>query len=150
MTVQELREWLHIEETELTLTGSLRAWVIDQAQKELNEKVSLSFTVEAIRSGRKVTGWRFSVVDNKPKTKVRKAGAVSLPPEVRAEDERLGFERWERTKARWLEGSEEARQAWLTELPEIVRAFAPKGREEPRRFFLSALADLFEPKLPGL
>jgi plasmid replication initiation protein len=144
MTVEELREWLHIEEGELTTSGNLRAWVIDRAKKELDERVRLSFRVEAIRSNRKVIGWKFTVVDNKPKKRVR--GTVDLPVAARDEGERLGLERLERAKARWLTATEEQQQVWLSELPEVIRAFEPEDGAEPRRFFLNGLANIFEPQ----
>ena len=84
MTVEELREWLHIEEAELTTSGDPRAWVINRAKKELDERTSLSFKVEAIRFGRKVVGWKFTVVDNRPKNRARNGGAVELPAGARA------------------------------------------------------------------
>ena len=71
-------------EAELTTSGDPRAWVINRAKKELDERTSLSFKVEAIRFGRKVVGWKFTVVDNRPKNRARNGGAVELPAGARA------------------------------------------------------------------
>jgi plasmid replication initiation protein len=149
MSVPELREWLDIKEGELTTSGNLKAWVIEQARRELDERVSLSFRPEPIRSGRKVTGWKFSVIDNKPKRGSRNAGTVDLPEDARSDWERASEERLERARIWWNEATEEERQAWVSELPGLIQEFAPRDGGVPRRFFLNALSDILEPKLPG-
>jgi len=66
LTVDEIREWLHIEEGELVKVNHLKSRVIDQARHELDSKARISFKAEALKQGRKIVGWKFKVIDNRP------------------------------------------------------------------------------------
>ncbi|MDB6134355.1 MAG: repB [Verrucomicrobiales bacterium] len=85
LTVEELRDWLHIEPGELQRIVHLNQRAIDYPRKELDAKSPLTFTSESKKVGRKVVGWKFTVIDNKPKpvTKIRKprtSKAALAPP----------------------------------------------------------------------
>jgi plasmid replication initiation protein len=148
MNIEELREWLHIEDDEFEMVGHLKARVIDQAKEELDAKARISFRVEAVKEGRKVAGWKFKVVDNQPKQ--RPKGSVRLPDFAEQEETRKVSEFMARLRSRWIEATETQRQQWLDELPGQMASFAPEEGAEPRTLFLSALANLIEPELPGL
>lgn len=66
MTVEELREWLHIEPTGLESVKDLRVKAIDTPKRELDQKSELTFTYEPHLIGRRITGWTFTVQSNKP------------------------------------------------------------------------------------
>jgi plasmid replication initiation protein len=148
MNIEELREWLHIEDGELEMVGHLKARVIDQAKEELDAKARISFRVETVKQGRKIAGWKFKVVDNQPKQ--RPKGAVRLPDFAEQEESRKVSEFMVRLRSKWVEATDAQRQQWLDELPGHMASFAPEPGAEPRPIFLSALANLIEPELPGL
>jgi plasmid replication initiation protein len=148
MSIEELREWLHIEEGELEMVGHLKARVIDQAKEELDAKARISFRVETVKQGRKVAGWKFKVVDNQPKQ--RPKGAVRLPDFAEQEENKKASEFMVRIRSAWMEATDAQRQQWLDEMPGQMASFAPEEGAEPRMLFLSALANLIEPELPGL
>jgi hypothetical protein len=99
-----------------------------------------------LKDGRKIVGWKFKVVDNKPAR--RSKGAVRLPEAVAEEENRRAFERLNSLKVRWKEASEEQKARWVEELPGHMAAFAPAPGAAPRPLFLMALRDLVEPELP--
>jgi plasmid replication initiation protein len=66
MSVSELRDWLHIEEDELSAVKDLRKRAIDVSKAELDAKADLTFRYEPIKSGRRVTGWKFKIKTNQP------------------------------------------------------------------------------------
>ena len=141
MTNDALREWLEIKDGELTHISHLRVRVIEQAQKELDEKCPFSFVYEPLKNGRKIVGWRFSVVDNKPCKRVPKKAVVEITDMVSSRDPRH-----ERAKHAWLHATSEQREEWLAAMPEC-KMMVPKRDEEPRLFFLSALSEVLEPVL---
>ena len=77
---REIREWLHIEEGELVKVSHLKSRVIDQVKKELDAKSRISFKAELFKTGRKIQGWKFKVIDNKPKSERRKERSVCRRP----------------------------------------------------------------------
>ncbi len=146
LSVDDLREWLHIDDGELVKVNHLKSRVIDQAKQELDSKARVSFKAEVLKQGRKIVGWKFKVVDNRP-TGVFK-GAVRLP-DIAAEDEkRKTSDRMDGLRLRWTEATEEQRARWLDEMPGHMGAFAPAPGAEPRPVFLAALGNLVEPELP--
>jgi plasmid replication initiation protein len=146
LSVEELREWLHIDDGELVKVNHLQSRVIDQARHELDVKARISFRVEILKQGRKIVGWKFKVVDNRP-TSVSK-GAVRLPDTAAEDEKRRTSERLTGLRLRWTEATDEQRARWLDEMPGHVAAFAPRPAAEPRPIFLLALGDLVEPELP--
>lgn len=81
MSVEELRDWLHIEPDELNKPFNLWSRAIDYPRKDLDGKSPLTFQEKARKIGRTVIGWTFTVVENKPKpaAKTRKARAPKVP-----------------------------------------------------------------------
>jgi plasmid replication initiation protein len=146
LQVEELREWLRIEEGELVKVSHLKSRVIDQARRELDEKSRISFKAEAFKIGRKITGWKFTVIDNNPKRR-RPKGAVSLPESAQIEERQRFIQRQDETRALWMNASQEQKDQWLAALPAHVISFAPAPGAEPRTIFLSALRALVEPEL---
>jgi plasmid replication initiation protein len=67
MTVDELRDWLQIQDGQYEELFNLRAAVLKRAQRELDEVADLSFRFEPITKGRQTIGWNFTVVTNRPK-----------------------------------------------------------------------------------
>src|ERR1700751_3465706 len=111
LTVDELREWLHIDDGELVKVNHLKSRVIDQARHELDSKARISFKAEVQKQGRKIVGWKFKVVDNRP-TGVSQ-GAVRLP-DIAAEDEkRKTSDRMNGLRLRWTGATEEERAPGL-------------------------------------
>lgn len=90
MSVKELRDWLHIEEGELERVVHLNQRAIDYPRKELELKSHLTFTSKPKKVGRKITGWVFTIRENKPKevqVKAKKTKAKVVPvPTVPADD----------------------------------------------------------------
>jgi plasmid replication initiation protein len=146
LQVDELREWLRIEEGELVKVSHLKSRVIDRAKKELDATSRISFTAEPFKTGRKITGWKFKVIDNNPK-RPRAKGAVSLPESAQLEERQRMIQRRDETKALWMNASQEQRDRWLAALPGHVMSFAPAPGAEPRPIFLSALRALVAPEL---
>jgi plasmid replication initiation protein len=93
MTVEELRDWLHIEPGELEMVGNLTARAVEYPRKQLDQKSPITFTALPRKAGRKLSGWTITVLENKPKptTKARKprtpkaVPALPVDPAQRAE-----------------------------------------------------------------
>jgi plasmid replication initiation protein len=66
MSVEELRAWLGISEGELSAVKDLRKRAIDVSKAELDNKADLTFRYEPIKAGRRITGWKFKVKENRP------------------------------------------------------------------------------------
>jgi plasmid replication initiation protein len=147
MQVDELRDWLHIEKDEFLMVGHLKSRVIDQAKKELNAKSRISFRAKDIKTGRKITAWRFEVIDNLPKQRQAK-GAVSLPESAQIEERQRIQQRLDETRALWTQASQEQKDRWLAALPSHSVSFAPVNGAKPGAIFLSALRTIIEPELP--
>jgi plasmid replication initiation protein len=152
LEVDEIREWLHIEEEELVKVSHLKSRVIDQAKKELDAKSRISFRAEPFKTGRKIAGWKFKVIDNikvidnKPNQR-RAKGAVSLPEAAELQERQRIAQRSTEMKTRWIEASQEQKDRWLAQLPAHVLSFAPAPGAEPRPICLTALRALVEPEL---
>lgn len=147
LQVEELREWLKIDDGELVKVNHLQSRVIDQAKHELDAKARISFRVEVLKQGRKIVGWKFQVVDNRPTRSVSK-GAVHLPDTAAEDEKRRMAERMSGLRLRWTEATDEQRTRWMQEMPTHMGTFAPAAGAEPRPLFLAALGNLMEPELP--
>lgn len=92
MTVEELRDWLHIEPGELAAMGHLQSRAIDYPRKELERVSDFSFSYQPKKSGRKITGWTFTVLENKPKPvkKKKTSAARKNPPPAEENEEQRG------------------------------------------------------------
>lgn len=75
MSVDELREWLHIDKGQLEAVKDLRVKAIDLPRRELDKKSPLTFTYEPTMQGRKIVGWIFTVRANKPEMDAKKPKA---------------------------------------------------------------------------
>lgn len=86
LSVEELRDWLHIGPDELEKVSHLHDCAIDYPRRDLAKKSPLGFTAAPRRDGRKICGWMITIHDNKPKPatkakRVRKPKATPAPPE---------------------------------------------------------------------
>jgi hypothetical protein len=79
--------------------------------------------VEVLKQGRKIVGWKFKAVDNRP-TSVSKR-AVRLPDTAAEDEKRRSAERMAGLRLRWTEATDEQRTRWLDEMPGHMGAFAP-------------------------
>ena len=61
MTIEEIREYLSLEDTEYVLFGNLKAKVIEPAIKEINANTSLSLSYKTEKTGRKITELIFHI-----------------------------------------------------------------------------------------
>ena len=159
MTVTELREWLGIKKGEYEQTFHVRASIIERAKDELDEVADVSFRYDAVMEGKRITGWDFVPVPNKPRAKALPANRRSLRRQQKEAENKLKDEEVQnsvyledikRIDARWLAADGSERQAWLEAMSEGSRMFAPKPGARPSRVFLTALKGLLEPSLPGL
>ena len=66
LAVAELRRMLAIDEHKYTLIKDFRRRVIDIAQREINAKTDLCFEYDPIKTGRKITHFRFRIAANVP------------------------------------------------------------------------------------
>lgn len=155
MTVAELREWLAIGRKEYEQTFHLRA-AIERAKQELNQVADVSFRYDAVMDGKKVMGWDFVPVPNRPTTQILPAKRRSLRRRDKEAQEKLKVEGeensaflkdLERIDARWLAADSIERQGWLDAMNEGSRVFAPKPGARPSRVFLTALKGVLEPEL---
>lgn len=60
-TLEELREWLGVEESSYPKFGLFRERILDAAQKELDLRSDWSFSFVTIKTGRKITGVEFTL-----------------------------------------------------------------------------------------
>ena len=61
LPLSELRDWLGIEADGYTKISAFRAYVLDVAQKELDEKSDWSFSYLPMKTGRTITGFEFTL-----------------------------------------------------------------------------------------
>src|SRR5512144_881032 len=66
LAVAALRRMLAIDAHKYTLIKDFRRRVLDIAQREINAKTDLRFACEPIKTGRKITHFRFRIVANAP------------------------------------------------------------------------------------
>lgn len=84
MPLNELREWLGIDQEAYEFFGMLRAKVIDVAQRELDQKSDWSFSFETIKIGRKITGVQFTIRPARsPKVDPNREHLKKMAPELR-------------------------------------------------------------------
>jgi plasmid replication initiation protein len=81
LSVEELRDWLHVNPGDLETVAHLRSRAIDLPKRELDQKSDLSFSYKPKKEGRRIIGWTFTVRENKPKA-VKKARRVPPPAEA--------------------------------------------------------------------
>lgn len=88
LSIEELRDWLHIEPHELRTSSHLYQRAIDYPRRELDKKSPLNFTCQPRRISLKTCGWDFTVLENKPKPvkpklkKPRRVKAAAAPAPV--------------------------------------------------------------------
>src|SRR5258708_6270194 len=87
MTVEELRAWLGIKRGEYEQTFHVRAAIIERAKEELDEVADVSFRYDPVMEGKRVTGWDFVPVPNKPKRKALPGKRRAKKREKREEKE---------------------------------------------------------------
>jgi Initiator Replication protein len=155
MTIEELRDWLGLQKGEYEQTFHVRAAIIERAKEELDELADVSFRYDPVMEGRRIVGWDFIPVPNKPKHKALpgKRRAKRRDEKKTAEAEANGssfLEDLDRIDSRWLAADAAQREEWLNALPEQARMFAPKPGARPSRLFLDALKRVLEPSLPGM
>ncbi|RYD30656.1 MAG: RepB family plasmid replication initiator protein, partial [Verrucomicrobiaceae bacterium] len=85
LTVEELRDWLHIEPGELKMVNTLSEGAIVYPKQDLDKKSPLTFSYKPRKIGRRIIGWTFTVQENKPKPdakakRVRKRKVAPAPP----------------------------------------------------------------------
>lgn len=79
ITVEEVRDWLHIAPDELQKVNHLHDRAIDYPRKDLDKKSPLTFTAQPRREGRKICGWTITILENKPKPARPKAKKLRKP-----------------------------------------------------------------------
>lgn len=85
MTLAELRDWLGLEPTAYGAFSALRAYVLNRAQRELDEKSDWSFSFSVMKTGRKITGLEFTIRPAKtPKNDPARERWKKATPELRA------------------------------------------------------------------
>ena len=154
MTVEELRAWLGLQPGEYEQTFHIRAAIIERAKDELDEVADVSFVYDAIMDGKRIVGWDFVPVSNKPKEKALPGKRRARKREEKEQVEETGngasginFERLDQV---WLEASDKQRADWLAAVPENMKMFAPRPGERPRKSFLVVLDQIISPSLPFL
>jgi Initiator Replication protein len=131
MTVEELRAWLGIKRGEYEQTFHVRAAIIERAKEELDEVADVSFRYDPVMEGKRVTGWDFIPVPNKPKRKALpgKRRAKKREEKETAETAENGtaiLEDLNRIDSLWLAADAVQREEWLKAIPEEARVFAPR------------------------
>jgi plasmid replication initiation protein len=86
MSVEELREWLQIPDGQLSAVKDLRKRAIDVSKAELEKKADLTFRYEPIKTGRRITGWKFKVKENRPRPVQRQLPLRATEPEPSPEE----------------------------------------------------------------
>jgi plasmid replication initiation protein len=152
MTVDELRAWLGIQPGEYEQTFHIRAAIIERAKEELDQVADVSFRYDPVMDGKRIIGWDFVPVPNKPKDKAlpAKRRAKKLEEKESAENASAFLENLEQIDGRWIAADPNQRQKWLEAMPEETRMFFPKPGDRPSRLFLVALKNVLEPRLPGI
>ncbi|MFE7064464.1 replication initiation protein [Sutcliffiella sp. NPDC057660] len=116
-TIEELRNYLAIEEGKYKQYGHFKNKVLSVAMEELKVKTDLSFTFEEHKTGRKVTSITFFIKDR------RQEKGNSLSTEVQPDDEGSKVEK-------------SSTSEWPTELQEIVMDMLDLGIEEEKAKYL--------------
>jgi len=82
--LDELRKVLGITDNEYPHYANFNHRVIKVAEKELMEKTDLSFTVDVLKEGRKVTGFIFHIKKKKDKKKLKETVEIENIPNITA------------------------------------------------------------------
>lgn len=64
LTVEQIRAACHIKDTQYAFVKDLRLYVVDIAVREINERSDIFVSWEPVKSGRKITGFSFSIQKN--------------------------------------------------------------------------------------
>jgi plasmid replication initiation protein len=156
MSVEHVRWFFGLDPNQYKEPKHIAAAVLKRAMRELNERAEVTFRFESIKGGRKLLGWSFRAIPNTP-TITLPAGAAAAKRrlEQKEEDEsakasRMSGSKIENAKESWLNATQEARDRWLRQIPELVR---PREPDAPGVMFLSVLSEIIsgeqEPQLPG-
>jgi hypothetical protein len=86
MSVEELRQWLQITDGQLPAVKDLRKRAIDISKAELDHKADLTFVYSPTKVGKRITGWRFTVQNNRPRPVQRQLHLPSNEPEPSPEE----------------------------------------------------------------
>lgn len=153
MYVEDLRDWLAVDDGELPNVEDLRRRAIDVPKAELSNKADLTFVYAPIKLGRRIVGWKFKVMENHPRPVQRQLplkgeGAVELPETARQAQAAQSDSRLETVKTRWNEASLRQRLDWLDRMDPVSKDLAPVNGSEPRKGFLMCLSVVLEPELP--
>lgn len=143
MTLEELREWLGIEPEGYKFFGSLRTYVLEIAQRELDVRSDWSFSFEAIKIGRRITGVQFTLRPARsPKVDPNREHFKKMAPELRdkvltlaRKHPRYIGEGWSATGMNVPKWGEEGRNATDAEIMEDSRLpeFLPRFLDEIER-----------------
>jgi hypothetical protein len=149
MTEQEMRDWLSIPPGTLERTCDLKKRVIDQAQRELDSKASLTFRARALREGRKTSGWFFEIKDNKPRrsSKRQANGGIARRTLGQTDEPAINavvLEDFDRLERLWFSADPDQQSRWVASLRPEEQMFVPKPGERPRKCFLSILGAAIE------
>jgi hypothetical protein len=146
LEVDEIREWLHIEEGELVKVSHLKSrGSLIRPRRSWMRNPGFRLRPSRSKPGARSKVGKFKVIDNKPKSDERKERSVCRrPPSWKRQ--RIA-QRSKEMKTRWLEASQEQKDRWLSELLAHVLSFALAPGAEPRPIFLTALQVLVEPEI---
>jgi hypothetical protein len=151
MMVEDLRKWLCLEADQYKEVKHIRAAILDRAKEELDRVADVSFRYDPVHEGKRIIGWDFVPVSNKPKERALpgKRRAKKRDEKETGENGSAILEDLDRIDSRWLAADAVQREEWLKAIPEEARMFAPKPGARPSRLFLAALKSVLEPALPG-
>jgi hypothetical protein len=132
----------------------VRAAIIERAKEELDEVADISFRYDAVTEGKRIIGWDFVPVPNKPKDpalpgKRRARKRKEREEKATAENGSAILEDLDRIDGLWLAADAVKRKEWLEAIPKEAWMFAPKPGARPSRLFPAALKNVLEPALPG-
>lgn len=118
MTIAEFRNWLELPAT--MTVKNMRSAVIEYAQQKLDESADLSFDFMALRSGRNVTGWRFT--PRRTRRKSKRVEAIAAPTMTKETSAEYDAEAAKRAQARawWEAASEDDRNAFFKAVPDAL------------------------------
>lgn len=81
--IDELKEIIGLNKDQYPAFEDFKRRIINQAKMELDEKAEISFILEKIKTGRKITHLKFVIIDNKPQPsniKIKPPAAKKQPP----------------------------------------------------------------------
>jgi plasmid replication initiation protein len=157
MSVEKVRWVFGLDRNQYKEPKHIAAAVLKRAMHELNERADVTFRYEPIKEGRKLAGWSFRAIPNTPTVTLPAGAAAAKRREEqreeteKAEASRMSEAKFNGAKEKWLKASQEMRERWLQQIPDLVR---PRDPEAPGIVFLSQLLEIVEreeaPALPGL